>query len=136
MITKLSGRFVSIFYFNCENFLFVYIVKQKDSRILFGANFWYFDHLYIFHGDRWSHTKNLDPIGSAVLTFIGYKGTDKHTDKQSTFILYRRVKQFTTFFIKMCFFLNQKNYNLKFKWTILLRVGNFENNLYIVPGIV
>ena len=25
----------------------------------------------------WGHTKNLGPIGSAVLTFIGYKQTDR-----------------------------------------------------------
>ena len=28
-------------------------------------------------------TKNLGPIGSAVLTFIGYKQTDKQTNKQT-----------------------------------------------------
>ena len=27
------------------------------------------------------HTQNLGPIGSAVLTFIGYKQTDKQTSK-------------------------------------------------------
>ena len=31
-------------------------------------------------------TKNLGPIGSAVLTFIGYKQTDKQTDRQAKFI--------------------------------------------------
>ena len=43
--------------------------------------------------------KNLGPIGSAVLTFIGYRQTDrqtdrqtnKQTDKQAKFI-YRRYK--------------------------------------------
>ena len=30
--------------------------------------------------------KNLDPIGSAVLTFIGYKQTNKHQDRQAKFI--------------------------------------------------
>jgi len=30
----------------------------------------------------------LDPIGSAVLTFIGYKQTNKQTDKQSKNIDY------------------------------------------------
>ena len=34
----------------------------------------------------WSLTQNLDPIGSAVLTFIGYKWKNKQTDKQSIFI--------------------------------------------------
>ncbi len=27
--------------------------------------------------------KNLDPIGSVILTFIGYQQTEKQTDKQS-----------------------------------------------------
>ena len=31
----------------------------------------------------WCTTKNLGPIGSAVLTFIGYKDTNKQTDKQT-----------------------------------------------------
>ena len=30
--------------------------------------------------------KNLDPIGSAVLTFIGYKQTNIQTDRQAKFI--------------------------------------------------
>ena len=29
------------------------------------------------------YTKNLGPIGSAVLTFIGYKQTDKQTNRQT-----------------------------------------------------
>ena len=40
----------------------------------------------------WCPTKNLGPIGSAVLTFIGYKQTNKQTDRQAKFI-YRRVAQ-------------------------------------------
>ena len=31
-------------------------------------------------------TKNLGPIGSAVLTFIGYKQTDRQTDKPNLYI--------------------------------------------------
>ena len=31
-------------------------------------------------------TKNLGLIGSAVLTFIGYKQTDTQTDRQAKFI--------------------------------------------------
>ena len=30
--------------------------------------------------------KNLGPIGSAVLTFIGYKQTNKQTDKPNLYI--------------------------------------------------
>ena len=49
--------------------------------------FWWrqiFEHLIIhkpFHGVRRDPTKKLGPIGSAVLTFIGYKQTDTQTDK-------------------------------------------------------
>ena len=32
--TRLLGRFAPIFYFNCEHILFVYIVKQKQTKIL------------------------------------------------------------------------------------------------------
>ena len=38
-------------------------------------------------------TKNLGPIGSAVLTFIGYKQTDKQTNKQIMWFLYKRNLQ-------------------------------------------
>ena len=35
----------------------------------------------------WGPTKNLGPIGSAVLTFVGYKQTEiQSRDKQSTHI--------------------------------------------------
>ena len=30
--TRLLGWFVPIFYFNCEHFFFVYIVKQKPKK--------------------------------------------------------------------------------------------------------
>ena len=43
--------------------------------------------------------KKLGPIGSAVLTFIGYKQTDKQTDRQAKFI-YRCYVRFTTVPIK------------------------------------
>jgi len=40
----------------------------------------------------WGHarspTKNLGPIGSAVLTFFGDKQTDKHHDRQAK-VIYR-----------------------------------------------
>ena len=49
-ITRLSGRFAS-FYFECEHFRFVYILRQKQNNF---ADF-------------------IKKIGSAVLTFIGYK---------------------------------------------------------------
>ena len=31
----------------------------------------------------WCPTQNLDPIGSAVLTFIGYKQTNKQSNRQT-----------------------------------------------------
>ena len=37
-------------------------------------------------GQARSHKKNLGPIGSAVLTFIGHRRTDRQTDKQSIYI--------------------------------------------------
>ena len=53
---------------------------------MFEANFCKFDHLIIFPEVTRGPTKNLDPIGSAVLTFIGYKQTDKQTDKPNLYI--------------------------------------------------
>ena len=41
----------------------------------------------------WCSTKNLGPIGSAVLTFIGYKQTNRQTDRQAKFI-YRFLNWF------------------------------------------
>ena len=60
------------------------------------ANFWKFDHSEIFPGVTRDPTKNLGPIGSAVLTFIGYKQTNKRqnkqTDRQAKFIYRRQDK--------------------------------------------
>ena len=42
-------------------------------------------------------TKNLGPIGSAVLKFIGYKQTNKQTDTQSKNI-YRSINRDAYFF--------------------------------------
>ena len=41
-----------------------------------------------------SHKKNLGPIGSAVLTFIGYKQTDRHPDKLN---LYIDIEEYTEY---------------------------------------
>ena len=32
IISRLSGRFASILYFNCEHFLFVYIVRVRSNK--------------------------------------------------------------------------------------------------------
>ena len=102
--TRLLERFVPIFYFICENVLFVYIVKQdktkvrgshkkncgfsKIFKIWWKSNFvggkflkfWSFINLP--WGQERFHTK-LGLIGSAVLTFIGYERTDRHPNEQS-----------------------------------------------------
>ena len=44
----------------------------------------------------WCPTKNLGPIGSAVLTFIGYKQTDKQTDKPNLYIDLKLWLNFST----------------------------------------
>ena len=67
----------------------------------------------------WCPPKNLGPIGSAVLTFIGYKQTNKQTnkqtDRQAKFIykwefkinstkvirIDRKIKQINTFYKKL-----------------------------------
>ena len=41
---------------------------------------------YTFPEVKWGHTQNFDPIGPTVLTFIGYKQTNKHPDTQSIYI--------------------------------------------------
>ena len=42
-----------------------------------------FDDSQTFPGVMRGPTKNLGPIGSAVLTFIGYKQTNKQPNKQT-----------------------------------------------------
>jgi len=44
----------------------------------------------------WGPTQDLAPIVYAVLTFIEYKQTDKHPDKQSIHIVTPRVISITT----------------------------------------
>ena len=47
------------------------------------ANFWKFDHPWTFPEVTRDPTKKLDPIGSAVLTFIGQKQKHWHPDRLS-----------------------------------------------------
>ena len=94
-VNCLLGRF----YFNCEHFLFVFCkskTKQKccgyykkvvDFQNLKKSNFVRSKFLKIglFENFPWGQVrshKNLGSIGSAVLTFIGYKQADTQTDKQ------------------------------------------------------
>ena len=52
--------------------------------------------------------KNLGPIGLAVLTFVGYKQTNKHPDKQS---IYRSM--YIVQFLKMTWLLKLLLRNLQ-----------------------
>ena len=60
--------------------------KFNDDRILIETNIWNFNDSQNLHGVPRCTTKNLGPIGSAVLTFIGYKQTDRQTDKPNLYI--------------------------------------------------
>ena len=90
--TRLLGRFAPFFFFNCEHFLIANIVKQnqkeyswiwrkKIKRIFkFNANYWNFDHSETFPaGGHVNPTQNLGTISLAVLTFTGFKQTDKQS---------------------------------------------------------
>ena len=90
-----------IFYFICEHFLFVNIVKQKQTKISwifkkFLSNFVRGTFLKIRSSKNLpctlGCTKKLDPIGSAVLTYIEYKQTE-HLDMQSLYIDVELLKQ-------------------------------------------
>ena len=97
--TRLLWRFAPIFHFYCEH-KHVYIVKQKQTKTFadfIKENFEDFKNSqkWNFDGGKflkipssinltWGHArslKKLGPIGSAVLTFIGYKRTDRQTSK-------------------------------------------------------
>ena len=47
-----------------------------ENRVLLEANFLSFDQTLTFPAVMSGPTQNLDPIGSAVLTFIGHKQTN------------------------------------------------------------
>ena len=90
MNTRLLGRFTApIFNLYCEHFLFVYMVKQEQkkfadfSKLNEFLKFWWSINL------SWGHVRShakFNPIGSAILTFIGYKQRNEHPDKQNIFI--------------------------------------------------
>ena len=60
--------------------------KFNGDRILMETSIWKFYHSKTFPGVPRCPTKKLGPIGSAVLTFIGYKQTNKQTDKPNLYI--------------------------------------------------
>ena len=103
--TRLLGRFASIFYFNCEHFLFVYIVKRKRKSLRIFLKIVDFENLLeiefcwrqifvilIIHkpslGHVMSHTK-FGPDRFSRFNVYWIKQTDKQTEKQSK---YREVK--------------------------------------------
>ena len=82
----LNLRLLSYVYLNGEHVL-LFTFKNKFSRITKLKLNSFFKITFINQpcGHVMSH-KNLGPIGSAVLMFIGYKQTDKQTDRQVKFI--------------------------------------------------
>ena len=104
--------------FNCKHVLFVYIVKQNKNNSL------------IFPVVTSCPTKNLGPIGSAVLTFIGYKQTDKQTNKQTSQIyiqidnlILKVVLLLQSFLIITVFiylFISRVRKQLEIRWTLTI----------------
>ena len=60
---------------------FADFMKKIHKSNFIRANIWKFDHSWTFTGVPRGPTKKLDPISSVVLTFIGYKQTEKHGRK-------------------------------------------------------
>ena len=88
-------------------------------------NIWNFDYSSTFPGVPRCPTKNLGPIGSAVLTFIGYK----QTDRQAKFI-YRWSQFFTDWFLLKKFkpsYMNwtQKTMNEKLNFNVFFFKNGF-----------
>ena len=141
--SRLLGRFEPIFYFICKNKIHraspcKQRTKKKISRI-FKKKFVDFQNFQKsnFDGGKflkiwssinlpWGHVmthKNLGLIVSAVLTFIGYKQTEKQTDRQAKFI-YRLGH----WFLFITFFYFGLNFPLKLpelRFFIILRSRRF-----------
>ena len=94
IITRLTGRFAPIFYINCEHFLVVYFVKQKqkDFRGLFKKFRGFLKMTIIFVRGKflkirssilnlpWGHARPHKKIGpDRFLTFFGHKQTNRQT---------------------------------------------------------
>ena len=98
-ITRLLGPFAPIFYistFNCgfiSEHLFFVQYKTKTKTVC-GFHNIFFTISKFFTGGP---TKKLGTIGSAVLTFIGYKQTDKQTDKPNLYIDKIYLRKITLF---------------------------------------
>ena len=60
--------------------------KFYKNKNLLNNIFWNFDHSLTFPEVTWGPTKNLGPIDSTVLTFIGYNPSNKQTDRQAKYI--------------------------------------------------
>ena len=82
--TRILRHFAPIFYFNCEHFLIITLKKKKQNfhgfykEILRRITNFYKNNLKTFGGVTRDPTKNLGSIGTAVLTFIWFKQTDRH----------------------------------------------------------
>ena len=59
--------------------------KFNENRISLEPKYFRFWSFKIL-GVMWGPKQNLGPIDSAVLTFIGYKQTDRKTDRQAKYI--------------------------------------------------
>ena len=95
---RLLGRYTPVFNFICEHVFFVHIVKQKQTKNF--ADIQNFQKSYFGRGKflkirssiscgHVKSQKNLGPIGSAVLTFIGFKQTDRQAKYIYRYIDYR-----------------------------------------------
>ena len=98
--TRLLGRYALIFYLwtcsfckHCNTnkisrilWINSWIFKIFKNRILIEANFRKFHHPSIIPGVTRDPTTYSGPIGSAVLTFIGYKQTNTKTPWKAKYI--------------------------------------------------
>ena len=98
-LTRLLGRFVPMFYLNCEHVLYVYIVKQnKNNSRIFTKN------LVDFDGDKYlkfwsfinlpcSHVRSHKKFGPDWFSRfdVYWIQTNRQTDRQAKFIWFLYV---------------------------------------------
>ena len=125
-VYKAARALLPIFHLHCEHILFVYILQQKPKKFRgFKKKFvdlkkYNFDEgkflkIRSFLNLPWDHArshKNLGPIGSAVLTSIGYKRTDRQTNRQTSKV---------HIYIDRCcvIFINIKTWKFKYKFNLI-----------------
>ena len=109
-------------------FLSNWRVFQKNPTILqvFSLQFWCSINLL------WDHvrcpTQKLDPIGLVVLTIIGYKQTNKQTDRQAKYTCLRIGR--IVFFLFLCFRTNLNDLESRNE----TRPGNAEGSFMFSKG--